>query len=136
MGFTEPDSAPAAPGQQPQAATPGPAPAPYAGPDLRPEPRDYGPPADAARDPGIDVMGGVSGNAVQESGYAHDMNAGLVVPYYGGEISPGMGGGGDGGGGPRDVAGYGVGGGGVTQCPLEQRRIGTHLAGRRDQVPV
>jgi hypothetical protein len=24
------------------------------------------------------------GNAVQEASYAHDMNAGLVVPYYGG----------------------------------------------------
>jgi hypothetical protein len=36
----------------------------------------------------MDVMQGVSGNAVQESGYAHDMNAGLCTPYYGGEISP------------------------------------------------
>ena len=79
MGFTEPDSAPAAPGQQPQAGTPGPAPAPYAGPDLRPEPPVYGVGDGIMGDPGIDVMGGVSGNAVQESGYAHDMNAGLVI---------------------------------------------------------
>src|SRR5258707_3558029 len=112
MGFTEPDSAPAAPGQQPQAATPGPAPAPYAGPDLRPEPRDYGPPADAARDPGIDVMGGVSGNAVQESGYAHDMNAGLVVPCYGGAIFPVMVGGGAEAGGRGELGRRAGGGGG------------------------
>ena len=86
--ITPADSAPVAPGQQPQATSPGPAPAPYTGPDLRPEPPDYGATVDVARDPGMDVMGGVSGNAVQESGYAHDMGAGLVTPYYGGAISP------------------------------------------------
>ena len=49
----------------------------------------YGPPLDTARDPGMGVMDGVApGNAVQESGYAHDMNAGLCTPYYGGAISP------------------------------------------------
>src|SRR5262249_2327035 len=37
---------------------------------------------------GGDVMAGVSGNAVQESGYAHDVNAGLVTPYVPGSISP------------------------------------------------
>lgn len=86
--ITPADSAPQAPGQQPQASSPGPAPAPYAGPSQRPEPPRYDVGDGAARDPGMDVMGGVTGNAVQESAYAHDMGAGLVAPYYGGQISP------------------------------------------------
>jgi hypothetical protein len=74
--------------QMPAAPNAGPAPTPYGGADVSPEPPGYGPPLDLARDPGMDVMQGVSGNAVQEAGYAHDMNAGLVVPFYGGAISP------------------------------------------------
>ena len=67
----------------------GPAPAPYTGADVSPEPPGYGPPVDLAADPGMDVMAGIApGNAVQEAGYAHDMNAGLVTPYYGGVIAP------------------------------------------------
>jgi hypothetical protein len=38
--------------------------------------------------PSVEVMNGVSGNAIQESGYAHDINAGLVTTYYPGVTSP------------------------------------------------
>jgi hypothetical protein len=75
------DQMPAAPGA-------GPAPVPYGGADLSPEPPEYGVGDLGPRDPGMDVMQGVSGNAVQESGYAHDLNAGLCTPFYGGAISP------------------------------------------------
>ena len=68
----------------------GPAPAPYAGADTSPEPPDYGSALGdgSSLDPGMNVLAGVSGNAVQEAGYAHDMNAGLCTPYYGGVIAP------------------------------------------------
>ena len=87
MGFTEPDSAPSAPGQMPQAAA-GPAPTPYNGPVERPEPPDYGPQAVTFSTPGVQVLDGVTGNAVQESAYAHDVNAGLVAQFYPGAIAP------------------------------------------------
>jgi hypothetical protein len=75
------------PPQMPAAPDSGPAPVPYAGPDLSPQ--DYGPDVVTPRDPGsMDVMAGVSGNGVQESASAHDMNAGLVTPYYGGPLAP------------------------------------------------
>ena len=76
----------------PQAMTPGPAPVPYSGPDQAAEPPGYG--AGIAvpgmgMGAGADVMLPVpAGNAVQESGYAHDLDAGLVTPYYAGDISP------------------------------------------------
>jgi hypothetical protein len=73
--------------QLPAAPGAGPAPVPYSGADLSPQ--EYGPEIAAPRDPGsMDVMAGVSGNGVQESGYAHDPGAGLVTPFYGGAISP------------------------------------------------
>ena len=76
---------PEAPGQMPQADTPGPAPVPYAGGTQRPEPPLYGPDPVSFASPGPDVMAGVSGAmGVQESGYAHDVNAGLTAPYYAG----------------------------------------------------
>lgn len=75
--------------QMPQAATPGPAPVPYAGPAQFTEPPLYSAGDGGSRDPGTGVTAGLApGNAVQESGYARDMNAGLVTPYYGGAISP------------------------------------------------
>jgi hypothetical protein len=86
MGFTEPDSAPQPPGQMPAAPGAGPAPVPYGGADQSPQ--VYDPPVPAEPSPGDEVMNGVSGNAVQEAAYAHDMNAGLVTPYYGGDTSP------------------------------------------------
>jgi len=93
MGFTEPDSPPPPLGvpQMPQASMPGIAPAPYTGPDQRPEPPTYAAAAVTWNLPGPDVMafpGGTGANAVQESGYAHDVNAGLVSPFYAGAISP------------------------------------------------
>jgi len=81
MGFTQPDTPPSVPAQMPQASTPGPSPVPYGGPDEGPEPPEYGVPGLGADTPGSHVLGGVSGNALQESGYAHDVNAGLVAPF-------------------------------------------------------
>ena len=67
----------------------GPAPVPYGGSDQSPEPPMYGVGNGSSADPGMDVMADLPPNAaVQEAGYAHDMNAGLVTPYYGGAISP------------------------------------------------
>ncbi len=71
--------------QMPQAGA-GPAPVPYSGADQ--SPAAYEAPAISFGTPGGDVLAGVSGNAIQESAYAHDENAGLVTPYYGGGISP------------------------------------------------
>ena len=88
MGFTEPDSAPQAPGQMPAAPGAGPAPVPYGGANQSPVSADYSAPDIGTGAPGAGVMDGVSGNAVQESGYAHDISAGLSTPYYGGAISP------------------------------------------------
>jgi len=88
MGFTEPDTPPVAPPQMPQAATPGPSPVPYTGGDQSPEPPVYGPPGIGGGTPDGAVLDGVSGNAVQESGYAHDPSAGLVAPYSPGTPQP------------------------------------------------
>lgn len=74
-------------GQMPAASGPGPAPVPYQGADQSPEPPDYSVGIPGFLQVGDDVMSSLApGNAVQESSYAHDMNAGLVVPYYGGDI--------------------------------------------------
>ena len=72
----------------PAAMGAGPAPSPYTGPDQGAANPPYAPPAADFGTPGPAVMGGVTGNAVQESGYAHDMNAGLVTPFYAGAVSP------------------------------------------------
>lgn len=90
--------------QMPQATTAGSAPVPYGGPDLQPEPPDYGigvpQLADGAAD---DVMSGVAG--VQESPAAHDIAAGLAdAPYYPGPLSPIDAGGDNDAGGRDDVA--------------------------------
>ena len=80
---------PAAAAQMPAAPNSGPAPAPYSGAGLSPEPPEYGIPGvtfGMAADAGF--LGAVSGNAVQEAGYAHDVNAGLCTPYYAGAVSP------------------------------------------------
>jgi len=89
MGFTEPDTPPTPPGQQPQAGS-GPAPAPYTGPDQGAGIITYAATGVSWNLPGQDVMAfpGGAGNKVQESGYAHDVNAGLVTDYYPGAISP------------------------------------------------
>jgi len=79
---------------------------PYGGPEQAPEPPEYGVPGvDFGMHPGADVMDGVTGNAVQESGYAHDPGAGLVAPYSPGAPSPVYTGGASDAGGRDDVAG-------------------------------
>jgi hypothetical protein len=89
MGFTEPDSAPVTPAQMPQATMPGIAPVPYTAGSQRPEPPDYGPPVVTFATPGVVVLSSAGGaNKVQESSYAHDVNAGLVANFYPGAISP------------------------------------------------
>src|SRR5215831_17418693 len=106
MGFTEPATPPVAPAQMPQAATPGPGPVPYGGPDESPEPPVYSVPGvDFGMHPGSAVMSGVSGNAWQESGYAHDPSAGLVAPFSPGAPSPVYTGGAAGAGGRDTVSG-------------------------------
>jgi hypothetical protein len=105
MGFTEPDTPPTEPAQMPQATSPGPAPAPYAGPDQGAGIITYAATGVSFHLPGADVMGGVDGSKVQESGYAHDVNAGLVTDYYPGAISPVSVGGDSDAGGRDDVAG-------------------------------
>jgi hypothetical protein len=63
-------------------------PVPYTGPDVSTEPPTYSVPAftDAG---GVTsaVLAGVSGHGVQESGYAHDLSAGLTAPYMPGTPS-------------------------------------------------
>jgi len=88
MGFTEPDTPPSEPAQMPQASMPGIAPVPYRGPDESPEPPVYGPPDVTWNLPAQDVLAGAQGGLLQESGYAHDTGAGLVAPYYPGQVSP------------------------------------------------
>jgi hypothetical protein len=83
---------PADPGlQMPQATTAGPAPLPYAGPDLQPEPPDYDPaPLDMAPADGY-VYHGVTNLGTTEDPSAYDVNggtSGLVTPYYPGAIDP------------------------------------------------
>jgi hypothetical protein len=89
MGFTEPDSPPPPGGvpQMPQAATPGPAPVPYSGPDELGQVH-YAATGVSFTVPGVEVLNGSSGNAIQQSGYAYDVNAGLVTDYSPGAISP------------------------------------------------
>lgn len=91
MGFTEPDSPPPPDGvpQMPQASMPGIAPVPYTGPNELGQVY-YAATGVSFSTPGPDVMAfpGGAGNAVQESGYAHDVNAGLVTDYVPGAPQP------------------------------------------------
>jgi hypothetical protein len=107
MGFTEPDTPPPPDGvpQMPQASMPGIAPAPYSGPDERPEPPDYSPMTVSFSTPGVLVLAPAEGGLLQESAYAHDINAGLVAQFVPGDISPITVGGNADSGGRDDVAG-------------------------------
>ena len=89
MGFTEPDSPPPPQGvpQMPQANTPGPAPVPYTGPNELGQVH-YSATAVSFTVPSVEVLNGSVGDALQQSGYATDVNAGLVTDYYPGAISP------------------------------------------------
>jgi len=90
MGFTEPDSPPPPGGvpQMPQASMPGIAPVPYGGPDESPEPPVYSPQPVTFATPGVVVLAPAEGGLLQESSYAHDVNAGLVANFYPGAPSP------------------------------------------------
>ncbi|HMH93667.1 MAG TPA: hypothetical protein VK586_21625 [Streptosporangiaceae bacterium] len=74
--------------QMPAAPGAGPAPAPYGGADLSPEPPEY------AVDPGVTdpaeaVMSGVTGLGTAESPSAHDIAAGTAdAPYSPGPLAP------------------------------------------------
>jgi hypothetical protein len=89
MGFTEPDSPPPPAGvpQMPGAPNAGPAPAPYTGPDELGQVH-YAATGVSFTVPSVEVLNGSSGNAVQQSGYAYDVNAGLVADFSPGAISP------------------------------------------------
>jgi hypothetical protein len=104
MGFTEPDSAPTAPAQMPQAATPGPAAVPYDGPGmaLAPDMRAPMPGVPSGMAAAAGVLDGVTGaNHVTESPLA----APDVTPYYAGAPQAIYVGGDDNPGGRDDVAG-------------------------------
>jgi hypothetical protein len=80
---------PAAAPQVPAAGGAGPAPVPYAGADQSAGVITYAATGVSFSLPGsTEVLNGIpAANAVQESGYAHDVNAGLVTPYYPGTVS-------------------------------------------------
>jgi hypothetical protein len=84
MGFTEPDSAPQAPPQMPQASTPGPAPVPYGGGEQAPEPPQYGvmPIGDAGGATGL-VTAGYPGGLSPSALAAPNVN-----PYEAGSPDP------------------------------------------------
>jgi hypothetical protein len=88
----------------PQATSPGPAPTPYSAGSQRPEPPDYSPMPVSFSTPGVIVLAPAEGGPLQESAYAHDVNAGLVADFYPGAISPVTVGGNADAGGRDDVA--------------------------------
>jgi hypothetical protein len=89
MGFTEPDSPPPPDGvpQMPQASMPGIAPVPYTGPNELGQVY-YAATGVSFSTPGPDVLAGAEGGLLQESAYAHDVNAGLVADYVPGSPQP------------------------------------------------
>jgi len=116
--------------QMPAAAGAGPAPVPYGGADLSPEPPAYSVPGvSMGMGAGADVLIGVSGNAVQESGYAHDVNAGLVTPYYAGDISPIQVHGDPDAGGRDDVSGTVAGAVAAAEARFMEHEADTHAQG-------
>jgi len=88
MPYYPPDSAPEVPPMMPQASMPGIAPVPYTGPDESPEPPIYAPQPVTFATPGVVVLAGAEGGLLQESGYAHDVNAGLLANFDPGSVSP------------------------------------------------
>lgn len=131
MGFTEPDSPPPPAGvpQMPAAPNAGPAPAPYTGPDFLGQVH-YAATAVSFQLPGTgEVLDGVSGNGVQESGYAHDVNAGLTAPYSPGAPSAiGVHGAADAGG-RDDAAGTAAGAVAAAEARYTEYEGDTHPAG-------
>lgn len=91
--------------QMPAVASPGPAPVPYAGADLSPEPPAYAAVPVPVTDAGGRVMSDASGGILQESPAAHDIAAGTAdAPYYAGPLVPVDAAGDDDAGGRDDVA--------------------------------
>lgn len=87
--MTEIHGSPGAAPQMPAAPNAGPAPAPYGGADLSPEPPEYGADLGPVADAGGNIMGSVTGLNTTESPVAHDVNAGTAdAPYYPGPLSP------------------------------------------------
>lgn len=77
--------------QMPAAPNSGPAPVPYGGADLSPEPPDYAAEMGPLSDPAADIMSGVVGLGTTESPVAHSLAAIDVsgdAPYYPGPLSP------------------------------------------------
>jgi hypothetical protein len=73
----------------PAAPNAGPAPAPYAGGDLRPEPPVYGAEMGPMADAAGAVMAGATNLGTTQAPFAHDVNAGPPdAPYYPGPLSP------------------------------------------------
>ena len=106
MGFTEPDTPPPPGGvpQMPQASMPGIAPVPYTGPNELGQVY-YNPGTVSFSTPGVQVLAPAEGGILQESAYAHDVNAGLLASYVPGAVSPVTVGGDADAGGRDDVAG-------------------------------
>ena len=75
--------------QMPAAPNAGPAPAPYGGADLSPEPPEYGVSLDLGN-AAAEVMSGIpSMPGLSEQPWAHDIAAGTAdAPYYAGPLSP------------------------------------------------
>lgn len=97
--LTPPPHLPAAPNS-------GPAPVPYAGPDLSPEPPVYDLGEMTVSYPGALVMAEAQGGVLQDSAGEDDPSAGVAdAPYVPGEISPVFAGGDADAGGRDDVAG-------------------------------
>jgi hypothetical protein len=122
---------PGAAPQMPAAPGAGPAPVPYGGGDQRPEPPVYGPPDGfgPGMAPGAGVLVGVSGNAVQESGYAHDVSAGLVTPYMPGSPSAIYAGGDSDAGGRDDMSGTVAGAVANAEARFLEHEADTHAQG-------
>lgn len=93
MAVTEPDSAPTAPAQMPQADTPGPADVPYGGSDQQPEPPDYSIPDLGPDTPGPHVLAPSPGHEPEAPLAAPNPNpydAGAPDPVYtGGDADAG-----------------------------------------------
>lgn len=75
--------------QMPAAPNSGPAPVPYGGTDLSPEPPGYAADLGPLGDGAASVMAGVTNLGTTEDPSAHDLAAGTVdAPYYPGALSP------------------------------------------------
>ena len=128
MPYYPPDTPPTEPPQMPQASMPGIAPVPYTGPDELGQVH-YAATGVSFTLPSVEVLNGTDGNAVQSSGYATDVNAGLVVDYVPGDISPIAVGGAADAGGRDDVSGTVAGAVANAEARYLEHEGDTHPAG-------